>query len=326
MHQQSRNGRITGYTYGPVPSRRLGFSLGIDIIPFKICSYDCIYCQLGKTTDMTLLRKDYTPVQEILSEIREIIKQNKQIDFLTFSGSGEPTLHSGIGHLINEIKKLTKIPIAVLTNGSLLHLAEVREDLRNADVVIPTLCTADESVFRKIHRGHENIDLQKLIDGYISFRKIFKGKLWLEVMLIKGINDKPQQIQKMKAVIDSIGPDKIQINTVVRPPNEDYAVPAAFETMQEARKILGEKSEITSDFTETVKEGTDKNTLEMIVAIITRRPITTGDLAKITRMHDSEILKYTQILSQQGRISISKHEGKIFYVVRGNDDRTQRSE
>jgi len=270
-----------------------------------------------------LLRKEYTPVQEILSEITEILNQKKHIDYLTFSGSGEPTLHNGIGHLINEVKQLTKIPIAVLTNGSLLHIPEVREDLKNADVVIPTLCTADEDVFVRIHRGHKNIELAKLIEGYISFRKMYKGKIWLEVMLIKGINDKPEQIQRMKAVIDSIGPDRIQVNTVVRPPSEDYAAPVAFETMQEARRMFGEKCEVLFDFAETIKEETNKNTLEMIAAIISRRPITKGDLAKITKMHDNEILKYVQILLQQGRISISRHEGKDFYVTRGNDDRTQ---
>ena len=322
MHQQSNSRKESGYTYGPVPSRRLGLSLGIDIMPFKICSYNCIYCQLGKTTDMTLIRKEYTPVQEILLEIKETLKQKKQIDFLTFSGSGEPTLHSGIGYMINEVKQLTEIPIAVLTNGSLLHIPEVREDLKNADVVIPTLCTADEDIFRKIHRGHKKVDLAKLIDGYINFREMFKGKIWLEVMLIKGINDQPEQIMRLKKVIDGIRPDKIQINTVVRPPSEGYATPVALETMQEARRILGERSEVIFEFTESAKEGTNKNILEMINAIISRRPVTKCDLVKITKMRDNEILKYIQILAQKGRISISRHEGKDFYVIRGNDDRT----
>jgi wyosine [tRNA(Phe)-imidazoG37] synthetase (radical SAM superfamily) len=320
VHQQSQDRKPAGYTYGPVPSRRLGFSLGIDIMPFKTCSHNCIYCQLGKTTGMTLLRREYTPVHEILSEIEETLKRKKQIDFLTFSGSGEPTLHKGIGYLINELKHLTNIPIAVLTNGSLLHIPEVRDDLKNADLVIPTLCTADEAVFRKIHRGHKNIDLAKLIEGYISFRKIFNGKIWLEVMLIKGINDKPEQVQKLKAVIDRIGPDKIQLNTVVRPPSEAYAGPVTMEVMNELREILGEKCEIIVDFAETVKKTADKNTLEMITAIISRRPITVDDLVKITKMHTNEILKYIQLLSQKGKILISRHEGKEFYVTRGNDD------
>ncbi len=321
MHQQIQKRKTPGYTYGPVPSRRLGFSLGIDIMPHKNCSFDCVYCQLGKTTNITVSRKEYTPTQEIIREIKEVLKKNIRIDFLTFSGSGEPTLHKDIGYLINELKKLTKIPIAVLTNGSLLHISEVRNDLKNADLVIPTLCTTDETVFRKIHRGQTTIDLARVIEGYVSFRKIYEGQIWLEVMLIHGMNDRPEQIIDLKKVIDRIDPDKIHLNTVVRPPSEAYAQPVPVEIMQELREIMGEKCEIIVDFAAKTRDARDGDALERIAAIISRRPITADDLAQTTGLHKNEILKYIQSLSQRGKIKISRHDGKAFYTIRGNDDR-----
>jgi len=269
-----------------------------------------------------VLRKEYTPTQEVLREIKEVLKRNMQSDFLTFSGSGEPTLHKDIGYMINELKKLTKTPIAVLTNGSLLHISEVRSDLKNADLVIPTLSTADEAVFRKIHRSHATIDLARVIEGYISFRKMYKGQIWLEVMLVHGMNDSPEQIRKLKDVIDRINPDKIHLNTVVRPPSEAHAQPVPMETMQELKKILGEKCEIIVDFAAKTKDGRDGNALEMITAIISRRPVTVADLVRATSLHKNEILKYLHLLSRKGRINISRHNGKEFYTLRGNDDRT----
>ncbi|UCD04970.1 MAG: radical SAM protein [candidate division WOR-3 bacterium] len=306
-----------------MPSRRLGFSLGIDIIPLKNCSYDCVYCQLGKTKNKVLLRKEYTPAQDVLADIEKALKNYMHIDFLTFSGSGEPTLHKKIGYLIREIKKLTTIPVAVLTNGSLLHLPEVRDDLMNADVVIPTLCTADEDVFRVIHRGHNTVDIRNIINGYIDFRKDFKGQIWLEVMIVRGVNDKPEQIKRLKKVIEQIKPDRIHLNTVVRPPSESSAHPVSHEKLQELKDILGSKTEIVVDFSETAKEIQNEDTLEMILAIISRRPITADDLAKTTNLPKKEILECIKKLSQKGKVMISEHEGRKFYTIRGIDDRTK---
>ena len=159
------------YIYGPVPSRRLGFSLGVDIIPYKNCSFDCIYCQLGKTTNKTIVRKEYSPTEEILKEINERSKNVKDVDFITFSGSGEPTLHAKLGHLIKELKKITKLPIAVLTNSSLLFMTKVRKELSNANIVLPTLCTANQETFQKIHRPYPEITIRKTIDALVEFKK-----------------------------------------------------------------------------------------------------------------------------------------------------------
>jgi wyosine [tRNA(Phe)-imidazoG37] synthetase (radical SAM superfamily) len=317
----------SGYTYGPVPSRRLGFSLGIDIVPHKNCSYDCIYCQLGKTIHRTTLRKKYAPTQEILHEVGDVLKKNQQIDFLTFSGSGEPTLHEDIGHMINELKKLTRIPIAVLTNGSLLHMPEVRNDLMNADLVIPTLCTADRDIYRRIHRGYEAIDIDMVIEGYIRFREMYRGQIWLELMLIRGINDKPEQIGDLKEVIDRINPDKIQLNTVVRPPSEEYARPVSLETMQKIKETLGEKCEIIVDLEPKTTTERHDDQLGKITATIARRPVTIDDLIKITGMSRAQVLKHIEVLTEMGIIEVSKHNKREYYrKAGGSDERTQGHE
>lgn len=321
MTQKSRKRKSAKYTYGPVPSRRLGFSLGIDIIPQKNCSFNCIYCQLGTTTNKTLVRKEYAPVKQVLDEVRSVLKGNPQIDYLTFSGAGEPTLHKSIGYLITAIKKTTEIPIAVLTNGSLLYLSEVRCDLLNADVVIPTLCTANKEVFQKIHRTHAGLDLSKMIAGYVDFRKIYKGSIWLEIMLIKGINDEPTLIEEMKRVINRINPDKIHLNTVVRPPSEEYAHPVTQETLQNIKGILGDKCEIIVDFSPKAILAQHKDHLNEIAALIARRPVTIDDLVKISGLHKNEILKYIQVLLKQSKIEMTRHDQKEYYrILRGSDD------
>jgi wyosine [tRNA(Phe)-imidazoG37] synthetase (radical SAM superfamily) len=310
----------TKYTYGPVPSRRLGFSLGIDIIPHKNCSFDCIYCQLGKTKNKTLVRKEYAPVEQILDEVRTALKGNERIDHLTFSGSGEPTLHKRIRYLISEIKKMTEIPIAVLTNGSLLYLPEVRYDLLNADVVVPTLCTVNREVFQKIHRGQVGLHIGKIIEGYVEFRKIYKAKIWLEVMLIKGINDEPAQIEELKGIIDRINPDKIHLNTVVRPPSEEYARPVSQDTLQSVKEVLGGKCEIVADFRPRAMTEQHKDHLNRIAAIIARRPVTIDDLTKISGLHKNEILKSTEVLLKQAKIEMTRHDQKEYYRILGGSD------
>lgn len=275
----------------------------------------------------TTLRKEYVPTQKILREVGDVLKKNQQIDFLTFSGSGEPTLHKDIGHMINEIKKLTRIPIAVLTNGSLLYTQEVRNDLMNADLVIPTLCTADRAIYRRIHRGHETIDIGMVIEGYVRFRKMYRGRIWLELMLIRGINDTPEQIRDLKEVIDKISPDKIQLNTVVRPPSEEYARPVSSETMQMAKGILGEKCEIIVDLEPKTTAERFDDQLDRITATIARRPVTIDDLIRITGMQRTQVQKHIEVLIKMGTIEVSKHNKKEYYrKVGGPDDRTQGHE
>ena len=211
------------YVYGPVPSRRLGSSLGIDPIPSKTCNFQCIYCQLGKTTNFTNERREFYLKEEIYKEMEEAIKQNKEnFDYITFVGSGEPTLYKSLGKLILKAKKFSSKPICVITNGALLYSPEVRKELVIADVVLPSLDAGDEKLFVKINRPHPSIEYEKMIQGYIDFRKEYNGKFWIEIMLMKGINDSKEELVKIKNKLDLIKPDRIDINVPIRPPAESW--------------------------------------------------------------------------------------------------------
>lgn len=301
------------YTYGPVPSRRLGFSLGIDIVPHKYCSFNCIYCQLGKTTKKTIERCEYTPTKDIIQEIQEVIETTNHIDYLTFSGSGEPTLHSKIGFLIERMKKLTDIPVAVLTNGSLLSIPTVQKELLKADVVLPTLCTTAQKIFERINRPFHDIKITDIITGMISFRKIYENKIWLEIMLVKGINDSVSEIQALKEVVNKIQPDKIHLNTVVRPPSEKHALPLSYEELEKVRSMFGSKCEIIADYKKTRESMFRIDLEEAILDMIKRRPVTVDDICNVTHSHRNEILKYLERLREERKIRLTNHNGREYY-------------
>jgi len=299
--------------FGPVPSRRLGFSLGIDTVPYKTCSLDCIYCQLGKTTNKTIERKEYISCEDILPEIEEILlKQKERIDYITFSGSGEPTLNPKIKTMINSIKKLASIPIAVLTNGTLLFQPETREELMEADLVIPSLDAISEEVFKKVNRPHHSLKIDKIIDGLSTFSQEFKGKIWLEIMIVKGINDSPQEIKRMTEVIEKIKLDKIQLNTVVRPPTEEFAQPVNLENLKKIKRTLGEKCEIIAGFKRPNQEFYNKDIEKGILTMVKRRPVTLLDISRSLGIHQNEAIKYLNILEKEDQISTRVHRGKRY--------------
>ncbi len=236
------------YIYGPVKSRRLGLSLGISLTPYKICDFDCIYCQLGKTREPTVARKEYITIEEALNELRSWLQNNteeaKSLNYITISGSGEPTLNIKIGEAIREIRKITTLPVAVITNASLLNDAQVREALLGAGLIVPSLNTVSLKIFRQIDRPHRNIKIEEIIHGLLSLRKEFQGKIWLEVMIVKGVNDDLGQIRRLKDIIDKINPDKVQINSPVRTTAEKDVFPADKRKLEKIREILGDKCEI----------------------------------------------------------------------------------
>lgn len=305
----------TKYIYGPVPSRRLRFSLGIDLIPFKNCSFDCIYCQLGKTTNKTIKRKEYLPTEEILKGVEEILKNNDRIDYLTFSGSGEPTLHSRIGYLITELKKITEIPVAVLTNSSLLFMPDVQEELSNADVVLPTLCGTTQEIFNKINRPIPDLNIEKVIRGLIDFRQLYKGRIWLEIMLIKGLNDEQLDLDRLKMVVEEIAPDRIHLNTVVRPPSEKYALPLSIEELRKIEKIFGDNAEIIASF--KAKRGSVYllDTEKTILEVVKRRPVTLDDICSVTTLHRNEVLKYLDQLHRAKKVKLTEHDNRNYYEI-----------
>lgn len=236
------------YLYGPVKSRRLGLSLGISLIPYKTCSFDCVYCQLGKTEHVTDQVKEYVPLEEILGELSGWLKGNKRaiekLDYITFSGYGEPTLHAELAQVVARIKTITALPVAVITNASLFKDPAVRKGVMKADVIVPSLDAATPGAFQKIDRPHPSVKLKDVIEGLVSLRREFKGEIWLEVMLVKGMNDSLGHIRKLKALIDAINPDKIQLNSPVRTPAEMDVFPVEKKRLEKIKEILGEKCEI----------------------------------------------------------------------------------
>ena len=227
------------YIYGPVPSRRLGISLGVSPIPKKTCNYSCIYCQLGKTDHFTNTREMFFPVAEILMEFDAFLKSAVPFDVVTIVGEGEPTLYLGLGELIAGIKERTDKPVAVITNGSLLYDAALRAELGLADIVLPTLDAYDSVSFRKINRPHRTLDFEKVNEGLITFSKEYAGSLWIEIMLIDGINDDDESLRKYAEALKKINYDRLYINTPVRPPAETYAKVISHERMNHAVDILG---------------------------------------------------------------------------------------
>ena len=299
--------------FGPVPSRRLGFSLGIDVVPFKTCTLDCIYCQLGRTTVKTNQRKDFFSVKEILDEIKRNINSQKRIDYITFSGSGEPTLNSRIGQMIEEIKKITSLPVAVLTNGTLLYLPEVQEELKKADLVIPSLDAADEDTFTRVNRPHPSLKIHEVISGMAEFSRNFKGKIWLEVMLVKGINDSPWHLQKLTEVIRKIKVEKIQLNTPVRPPAEDFVFPLDEEDLRKICSFFGKNCEVIAKIQRKKQKAFQQNIEIMIHNMVKRRPVTIEDIAISLGIHRNEVIKYIESLIERRLVSFRIYEGKRYY-------------
>ena len=223
-------------------------SLGITLTPYKICSFSCVYCQLGKTINTTSERREYIPIQEIINELKVWLQNNileaKDLNYITLSGSGEPTLNIKIGQLILEIKKITAVPVAVITNASLLNVALVRQALSYTDLIIPSLDAVTPEIFTKVDRPKEGINVEDIINGLIGLRKEFKGKIWLEVMLIKGINDNLAHIRKLKDIMLKINPDKIHLNSPVRATAEDNILATDKKKLEKFKEILGDKCEI----------------------------------------------------------------------------------
>lgn len=234
------------YIYGPISSRRLGFSLGVSIVRHKTCDFDCVYCQLGETTLKTQARLAYIDKEEILSELKLWLKENPQtqLEYITLSGSGEPCLHINLGDIIREIKTITTIPVAVITNSSLLINPVVRQSMLSADLVVPSLDAASQDVFKRIDRPLEGIRVEDIINALILFRQEFKGRIWLEVMLVAGINDDLRHIKRLKEAVTMINPDKIQLNTPVRHTALKGTVPPNKRKLNKIKEILGPKCEI----------------------------------------------------------------------------------
>jgi wyosine [tRNA(Phe)-imidazoG37] synthetase (radical SAM superfamily) len=305
------------HLYGPVPSRRLGRSLGIDLVPHKICTYDCIYCQIGDTTEKTLARKEYVPVREIIEEVERFLKEGApSVDHLSLSGSGEPTLHSQIRSVIEGIRAITSIPVAVITNGSLLCEEEVRQDLLRADIVLPSLDAVSSDVFMRINRPRPGFSVEKVIEGLVEFRKVYKGQIWLEILFCKGINDGKEELSRMKKVVDRIQPDLIHLNTVVRPPSEKWAVPLGQKEMEEIRAFFGKSASIISEFDRHPPMVSEMNIKEEILKILKRRPLSLSDLSKGMGISKNDLDRFIKPLMKEGKVQSRLFGDSVYYEIK----------
>jgi wyosine [tRNA(Phe)-imidazoG37] synthetase (radical SAM superfamily) len=308
------------HVYGPVASRRLGFSLGVDIIPYKTCTLDCVYCQLGPTAKTTVRRGRWFPPEEILAQIKQAVDSGQRIDVITFSGSGEPTLCRDIGRLIRAIKKMTAIPVAVLTNATLLTRREVRRELLAADIVVPSLDAARRPVFRRVNRPNRALDGRRIVEGLARFRREFKGEIRIEVMLVKGVNDSPADIKALRAAVARIRPDRIELNTVVRPPAEPGARPLSPSALARIRAQLGPRAEIVASYAakKQTPSGSGARFETALLATLGRRPQTADDLAAALGRHRDEVLKALARLAALGRIRERRHGGRVYFSARAS--------
>lgn len=302
------------YVFGPVPSRRLGHSLGVDLVPYKACTYDCIYCQLGPTTDRTVERKSYVPVEDVLDEVGRRLSGGLRPDYITLSGSGEPTLNADVGSVIDGIKAITEIPVAVLTNGSLLWMEEVRTALLHADLVVPSLDAGTPETFARINRPHEALSFDKMEEGTIAFRREYSGNLWLEVFLIEGINDSDEEINHIVELAKRIEPDRVQLNTVTRPPAERASRPLKQDRLAEIARRFVPPAEVIADVSPDIPDR-KMGCMEDIASMCRRRPCTLQDISKSLGLNPSEVSKYLQELQRRGSIETQELEGRTYFVA-----------
>lgn len=299
------------HIFGPVPSRRLGRSLGVDLVPFKTCTYDCIYCQLGRTTNKTIERREWVPLNDVLEELREKIATKP--DYITLSGSGEPTLYSRLDELIDGIRSMTNIPVAVLTNGSLFWQPELRRQLLNTHLVIPSLDAGDSAVFQAVDRPHADISFAQMLEGLIDFRQEYKGNYWLEVFLLAGFNAIEADARKIVDCVRRIGPDRVQLNTATRPTTEEFAYRVEQTRLEEIAGWFDPPAEVIADYRGIHKQSDFQAGANGVLEMIQRRPCCVEDIAQGLAMHRNEVIKYLEDLVVHGQVEAREVDGRIYY-------------
>lgn len=303
------------YVYGPVPSRRMGLSIGISPIPKGHCNYSCIYCQLGRTRSMTNKREDYFNYKDIVKEFKTYLEDDIDFDVVTIVGEGEPLLYSKLGCLINKIKSLTDKPVAVITNGALMSDSKVREELKNADIVLPSLDACDEEMFKKINRAHGSIKFDDVVKGLRTFSKEYTGQLWIETMIVKDINDNKDFLLKFKEILNTINYHRLYINSPVRPPAEDFVKQPSKEFINEAVSTLGGIS-----IDELVSEGfysKIEDDYEAILSIIKRHPMNQFEIKYfIEKRGNTDIKEFFKRLDNDDDIEVVNYKNYNTYRLK----------
>lgn len=307
--------------FGPVPSRRLGFSLGVDLIPRKYCTFDCIYCQVGKTTNKETERQNFYDPDSVVREVIQKAKKARHIDFISLSGSGEPTLNAGIGTILSELKRRISIPLTVITNGSLLFREDVRKDLIQADVVLPSLDAANEATFERINCPHSSLQFNQLVNGLKAFRREYKGLIWLEIMLIKNINDSPQDIEILKTIVNKLEADKVQLNTVTRPPVDSSALEVGSLELATISQNIGAGCEVISTFKKKVGFRDLDEWERAVVAVLKRRSLSLDDIVRTTGIAEVQAGRRLNRLAREKKVKAIEFNGRLFYLA--NDEENE---
>jgi len=302
--------------FGPVPSRRLGKSLGIDPVPLKTCNWNCVYCQLGRTNPFVTERQYFYENKDILTQVRETLGTHApgDIDWITFVGSGETTLHAGLGEMIRGVKSMTELPVAVITNGSLLYLLEVRQELTAADAVLPSLDAGNPDLYRKINRPHPSFSFDRLVEGLIAFRKVYENQLWVEVMLIKGLNDSEKALKEIADQLEQIQPDEVHIVQPTRPPVEMWVAPPDEEALLRARTILGKVAKLVMPPMGSFDFGSEEDLVEAVVGIITRHPMKESELIEsLEKWSPKDVKETLSDLENSGKAQVIIRYGTRFW-------------
>jgi wyosine [tRNA(Phe)-imidazoG37] synthetase (radical SAM superfamily) len=307
------------HTFGPVPSRRLGLSLGIDIVPMKTCTLSCRYCQIGTAPETMVERREYVSSDDVVRDVGAALEHGPRPDWLTFSGSGEPTLNLMIGDIIRRCKALADIPVCVITNGTLLSDPTVRADIADADAVMPSLDAARQETFERICRPHRSLAVADIIEGLVAFRAGYSGRIWLEILFVKGINDGPDDVAALKAAVNRIGPDTVQLNTVARPPAESDAMPVDRDWLEHVCDMFGSRAEIIAPARagSTALRAADS---DAVLEYLARRPGTLDDLASALAMDPDDVERTLNKLAAAGTVETGEHEGRTFWSMVRNSD------
>ncbi|HNT86584.1 MAG TPA: radical SAM protein [Candidatus Hydrogenedentes bacterium] len=301
--------------FGPVLSRRLGRSLGVDMLPFKTCTYNCVYCEQGRTTRHTTRREEYVPVSEILAELDHFLSSRPAPDYVTLSGAGEPTLHARLGDIVEGVKIRTNAPLAVLTNGSLLWDAEVREALRDADLVLPSLDAGNARLYERINRPAPGLPFEQMLDGLSAFRDSFRNAIWLEVMLMEGINAEESEVREIADQVWHSRPDRVQLNTVARPPAESFAVPVSRARLETLAALFSPRAEVIADYSGVPEELDAYPTAGPILELLKRRPCPVSEIAVALGLRAVEVSKLLQRLLEENAVVEKRLGGVAFFAA-----------
>ncbi len=304
------------YVFGPVPSRRLGRSLGVDLVPFKMCTFDCVYCQLGRTTHHALERREFVPLEDVLSQIREALDRGPRPDYITLAGSGEPTLYRRLGELIDRIHAMTDVPVDIITNGSTLWMDEVFGSVVKADLIVPSLDAGDEETYLRINRAVAEIGFEALLTGLRRLSEVCPQKVWLEVLIVGGVNDDDSQVKKIAKWTDLLRFAKVQLNTAVRPPADKDVRAVSLERLEELAGFFTPRAEVVADFPVPKVVGSCQVHSDAVLEMLRRRPCTVDDITAGLAVARLEVIKIIEVLVRESKIQPEIRQGREYYIVR----------